>query len=96
MTTALAQTLYTAHSTVTGGRAGHGRTSDGELEVDLRPPAEMGGDGGSRRRQKMPIQSRTTLSYEVFVSEGPTRSGDERMPDGSPLGAIHDVRARAP
>jgi lipoyl-dependent peroxiredoxin len=31
---------------VTGGRlAGHGRTSDGLLEVDLRPPPELGGDG---------------------------------------------------
>ena len=36
--------LYTAEAHVTGGRAkGHGRTSDGELEVDLRPPNEGGG-----------------------------------------------------
>src|ERR1035437_8499294 len=27
--------LYTAEATVTGGRQGHGRTSDGSLEVDL-------------------------------------------------------------
>jgi hypothetical protein len=31
------------------------------------------------------IESPSTLSYEVFVSEGPLRSGDERMPDCSPL-----------
>jgi lipoyl-dependent peroxiredoxin len=38
--------LYTAEAHVTGGRvAGHGRTSDGVLEVDLRTPAELGGDG---------------------------------------------------
>jgi lipoyl-dependent peroxiredoxin len=38
--------LYTAQAHVTGGRAnGHGRTSDGALEVDLRLPKEMGGDG---------------------------------------------------
>jgi lipoyl-dependent peroxiredoxin len=38
--------LYTAEAHVTGGRAeGHGRTSDGMLEVDLRTPPEMGGDG---------------------------------------------------
>jgi Ohr subfamily peroxiredoxin len=37
--------LYTAHAHVTGGRAaGHGRTSDGALEVDLRPPPELGGE----------------------------------------------------
>jgi osmotically inducible protein OsmC len=38
--------LYTAEAHVTGGRAqGHGRTSDGMLEVDLRAPTEMGGEG---------------------------------------------------
>jgi lipoyl-dependent peroxiredoxin len=42
-----ARTIYTAHAHVTGGRtAGHGRTSDGALEVDLRPPVETGGEGG--------------------------------------------------
>jgi osmotically inducible protein OsmC len=36
--------VYTAEAHVTGGREkGHGRTSDGELEVDLRPPGEGGG-----------------------------------------------------
>ena len=36
--------LYTAEAHVTGGRAhGHGRISDGALEVDLRPPTEGGG-----------------------------------------------------
>ena len=38
--------LYTAHAVVHGGRGGHGRTSDGRLEVDLSVPEEMGGDGG--------------------------------------------------
>jgi osmotically inducible protein OsmC len=37
--------LYTAEATVTGGREGHGRTSDGRLEVDLDVPSEMGGAG---------------------------------------------------
>ena len=36
--------IYTAAAHVTGGRAaGHGKTSDGALQVDLRLPAEMGG-----------------------------------------------------
>jgi osmotically inducible protein OsmC len=36
--------IYTAEANVTGGRLqGHGKTSDGELEVDLRPPGEGGG-----------------------------------------------------
>jgi lipoyl-dependent peroxiredoxin len=41
-----ARIFYTAEATVTGGRKGHGATSDGRLEVDLSSPAELGGDGG--------------------------------------------------
>jgi lipoyl-dependent peroxiredoxin len=38
--------LYTTEARVTGGRRhGHGRTTDGELAVDLRAPKELGGDG---------------------------------------------------
>ena len=35
--------LCTAVATVEGGRDGHGRTSDGRLDVDLSVPEEMGG-----------------------------------------------------
>ena len=38
--------LYTAEATVEGGRQGHGRTSDGRLEVDLSVPEGLGGKGG--------------------------------------------------
>ena len=38
--------LYTPEATVTGGREGHGRTSDGRVNVDLDVPKEMGGGGG--------------------------------------------------
>jgi lipoyl-dependent peroxiredoxin len=38
--------LYTAEAVVEGGRAGHGRTSDGRLEVDLSAPVGLGGQGG--------------------------------------------------
>jgi len=38
--------LYTAEATATGGRRGHGRTSDGRVDVDFSSPTEMGGDGG--------------------------------------------------
>jgi osmotically inducible protein OsmC len=43
---ALKRILYTADAVVEGGRAGHGRTSDGRLEVDLSVPAAMSGDDG--------------------------------------------------
>jgi Ohr subfamily peroxiredoxin len=42
----MAKAIYTAHATVRGGRTdGHGRSSDGAVEVDLRIPQELGGDG---------------------------------------------------
>jgi Ohr subfamily peroxiredoxin len=50
----MARVLYTAEATITGGRAeGHGRTSDGLLEVDLRLPKEMGGDGGGTNPEQL-------------------------------------------
>jgi Ohr subfamily peroxiredoxin len=46
--------IYTAEAHVTGGRAeGHGRTSDGVLEVDLRTPEEMGGSGGGTNPEQL-------------------------------------------
>jgi Ohr subfamily peroxiredoxin len=46
--------LYTAEATVTGGRAaGHGKTTDGALEVDLRTPAELGGEGGGTNPEQL-------------------------------------------
>ncbi|WP_305783704.1 organic hydroperoxide resistance protein [Symbioplanes lichenis] len=39
---------YTASATATGdGRAGHSRSSDGVLDLDLSVPKEMGGPGGA-------------------------------------------------
>ena len=41
----MAKKLYTAEAHVTGGRlAGQGRTASGSLEVDIRVPAELGGE----------------------------------------------------
>ena len=50
----MAKVLYTAEAMVTGGRAnGHGRTSDGSLEIDLRLPTEMGGPGGATNPEQL-------------------------------------------
>jgi Ohr subfamily peroxiredoxin len=46
-TNALTKVLYTAEAVVEGGRSGHGRTSDGQLDVQLAVPEGMGGAGGS-------------------------------------------------
>jgi lipoyl-dependent peroxiredoxin len=46
--------IYTAEAHVTGGRAeGHGRSSDGALDVDLRLPEEMGGDDGGTNPEQL-------------------------------------------
>jgi len=50
----MAKVLYTAEATVTGGRdEGHGKTTDGQLEVTLRRPTEMGGDGGGTNPEQL-------------------------------------------
>ncbi|HEX3459969.1 MAG TPA: organic hydroperoxide resistance protein [Acidimicrobiales bacterium] len=50
----MAKILYTAEATVTGGRInGHGVTSDGALDVQLRMPKEMGGEGGGTNPEQL-------------------------------------------
>jgi lipoyl-dependent peroxiredoxin len=50
----MSRVLYTAQAHVTGGRAnGHGRTSDRQLEVDLRLPKELGGDGDGTNPEEL-------------------------------------------
>jgi len=51
--------LYTACVTVKGGETAHGRASgvarsdDGALQVDLRLPAELGGEGGGSNPEQL-------------------------------------------
>ncbi len=50
----MTKAIYTAQAHVTGGRTeGHGRTADGQLEVDLRVPAEMGGKGDGTNPEQL-------------------------------------------
>ena len=50
----VAGSIYTAHTTVTGGREdGHGTSSDGQLDVRLRLPREMGGDGAGTNPEEL-------------------------------------------
>lgn len=53
MTTELDKIAYTASATATGGRAGHARSSDGFIDLDLRPPVEMGGPGGATNPEQL-------------------------------------------
>lgn len=49
----MAKPIYTATATVTGGREGHGKSSDGALDVKLALPAEMGGDGAGTNPEQL-------------------------------------------
>ncbi len=50
----MSKAIYTAEAHVTGGRAeGHGRSSDGALDVQLRLPAEMEGEGGGTNPEQL-------------------------------------------
>ncbi len=42
---AIEKKVYTAHATVTGGRDGEAKSDDGNLDVKLQMPKEMGGTG---------------------------------------------------
>ena len=53
MTTQLVKPLYTASATATGGRAGHVVSADGILDMDMRPPVEMGGPGGATNPEEL-------------------------------------------
>jgi lipoyl-dependent peroxiredoxin len=46
--------VYTAVATATGdGRNGHTRSSDGQVDVDLAVPKEMGGPGGATNPEQL-------------------------------------------
>ena len=48
------KTLYTAEALATGeGRDGHGRTSDGRLDLDLATPPELGGSGNGTNPEQL-------------------------------------------
>jgi lipoyl-dependent peroxiredoxin len=50
----MAKEIYTAEASVSGGRAaGHGASSDGALDVQLRLPTEMGGQGGGTNPEQL-------------------------------------------
>jgi Ohr subfamily peroxiredoxin len=53
MVTALVKPLYTAEGTATGGRDGRASSADGSLDLELRPPVELGGPGGGTNPEQL-------------------------------------------
>jgi len=45
--------LYTAEVTATGGRDGHIKSNDGQLEFEIRKPKELGGQGGATNPEQL-------------------------------------------
>ena len=81
----MAGPIYTAAATVTGGRSeGHGVTSDGALDVALRVPPEMGGEGGG-----------ITTGSGADIEDAARRRGDEmqglvmNLGEGHPFVGLH-------
>lgn len=62
--------LYTAEAVVEGGREGHGRTSDGRLDVDLSVPVALGGLGGGGTNPEQLF----ALGYAACFLSGAARS----------------------
>jgi len=64
----MARVLYTAQATVTGGRqSGHGRTNDGALDVQLRSPKEMGGEGGGTNPEQLSLWAMRPASRALWA-----------------------------
>lgn len=49
----LEKVVYTAHATVSGGRDGKAKSSDGLLDIPLAAPKEMGGQGGATNPEQL-------------------------------------------
>jgi lipoyl-dependent peroxiredoxin len=48
------EVVYTTESTATGGgRDGHVKSADGQIDLDTRPPKEMGGSGGATNPEQL-------------------------------------------
>ena len=53
MSQSLIETTYTAVVEVTGGREGHAKSSDGNLDVDLQRPAQIGKASGATNPEQL-------------------------------------------
>lgn len=47
------ETLYTISATSVGGRDGHVKSETGRIDLDLKPPKEMGGPGGAPNPEEL-------------------------------------------
>jgi lipoyl-dependent peroxiredoxin len=107
MTTTPEKIVYTARATVSGGRKnGEGRTEDGNLEVSLNAPKEMGGPGtGTNPEALFAVGYGACFNgalAAVAQKEGVDASGAEldvaigMGPEGSSYALTAEITARIP
>jgi osmotically inducible protein OsmC len=77
--------LYTTQARVTGGRQhGHGRTTDGALDAQLRPPTELGGDGdGTNPEQLFAIGYAACFEAAMLLAAQRTKVPVEQVADAT-------------
>ncbi len=83
--------LYEAEVTTLAGRNGHTKSSDGLLDLDVRIPKEMGGDGGATN----PEQLFAAAWSACFGTSVTVAAGIEKVKIGEVLvtakiGILHD------
>jgi lipoyl-dependent peroxiredoxin len=84
--------LYTAEATAVGGREGHGRTSDGRVDVALDVPREMGGSGGpGTNPEQLFAVGYAACFHSALKVVGRRRGADV---DGSEVSASVSIGAR--
>lgn len=62
-----AKFIYTAEATARGGRAGHVRSADGTVDLQLAVPKEMGGPGGDFANPEILFASGYAACFEGAV-----------------------------
>jgi Ohr subfamily peroxiredoxin len=72
----VAKIIYTAKAHVTGGREGHGHTTDNQLDVDLRIPSEMGGPGGGTNPEELFAVGYAACFESALMNVARRRHGD--------------------
>ena len=87
------KTLYTAEATARGGRQGSARTSDGNLEVEIVPPAELGGPGGSGTNPEQLFAAGYAACFSNALRSAATRQERAEVVEGATVTAHVDIGA---
>src|SRR5690625_7593071 len=70
---------YTATATAQGGREGHVRSADGLVDLDMRPPAELGGPGGAANPELLFAAGYAACFQGALGLAGKARSEERRV-----------------